>query len=815
MKLKAYQKAAKSSGDLRQNIPKGAKSYFESNVGKLGEGHKGGYAAMKKDYLKREQDFADSLGTDTKRKEELDGDLNGKWVDVKDANGNPVIDPTTGERKKVWKEGVVENIKNKQEAVKETRKDIAAQDKELIKMRASAKVHEETVREAQEELDQASSDEKNTDNPFVDADLAKKRRDAATKLKNARAAQEKNAREISASESNLRTKQQELSAHQAEGRALEEQKRRIEEELPRTNRGFVYAENLEKAAKSNVKILGFDTGLKAPGFMAPGGIVFGTNYEQQAAASAIRKKIKNQTKYKSTIDAFKEMRDQGMISEEGANQALETIDNASDSRGGGGPSFGGNQGTGGGAGPSGGASPQPGGGATGSGGGSSTGGSGSGGTGGGPSGGTGGPTPSAQPFRRPTPPNGGPSGQAVRPPFPTPNTRPTSFRQFNASEAIPQNPGTDPRFAGIDTTNPEAIKQARGQVLRDEAEERRTAQAARSTASASAEAATPIAPTEIPTPTPTSRAVPQMPQPVQQQQAQARPAVTEPTPAPRSSVSSPDGVETQPVQQQARQTPSPARSGWSRLNAFSSRRPQQNQTVAQSAPTKPAPTPSTSARPAFDPKVAALTQQHAAPAQATPPSRPAAPVVPPQSQELLRQYNVPKIPVPRDPINRWHAEDEARKVFGTDGPFTDKELGIALQAQAAQQQKDLIDRMPPVSIQAGATGVRGMEAIDYLQRNRSKIFVYDKYGNPKRFDDAFPSWNVANRGEGFGAWGTGYSKGLDGDVVGGKEVTSLIDLIHGDGDYRFHPDIAARFGYTQKPYEPTDKLGLNLPKKST
>jgi hypothetical protein len=312
LKLKTYQKAAKSSGDLRQNLPKGAKSYFESHVGTLGEGHKGGYAAMKKDYVKRHQDFADSLGVDMKRKEELEGRLNGQWEDVKDANGKPVIDPATGQAKQVWKKGITEQISDQQKKVKATQKDIAEQDKELIRMRATAKGHDTTVKEAQKKLSEATTDDE--------------QKNAQKELDSAKKAQSNHAAEIAAQENSLRTKQQELSAHQAEGRALEEQRHHIEEELPRTNRGYVYAENLEKAAKSNMTILGFDTGLKAPGFMAPGGIVVGTNYEQQAAANAIRKKQKAQQKHKSLIDAFHYMKDEGILPEdlEGFDETLMT-----------------------------------------------------------------------------------------------------------------------------------------------------------------------------------------------------------------------------------------------------------------------------------------------------------------------------------------------------------------------------------------------------------------------------------------------------------------------------------------------------------
>jgi hypothetical protein len=192
--LQTAQKMAKSSGDLRQNLPKGAKSYFESKVGTLGEGHKGGYAAMKKAYVEGEVKFGESLGVDTKRQAELEGERDGKWEEVKDENGKPVIDPATGKVKRVWKKGVTEQISDQQKKVRASQKEIAAQEEKLAKLNAGTPDH--------------------------DKEMIK-----------------------------LRAKQQELSTYQAEGRALEERRRYIDEELPKTNRGFMYAENLGEVAE--------------------------------------------------------------------------------------------------------------------------------------------------------------------------------------------------------------------------------------------------------------------------------------------------------------------------------------------------------------------------------------------------------------------------------------------------------------------------------------------------------------------------------------------------------------------------------------
>lgn len=376
MKLKTYQKAAASSGDIRNSTRLGkiAKAVPYAKEIDLGKGTgTGGYTAMRKKYEEGHVKFAESLGVDTERQTALRNELDGEFVIVKDADGNPVIDPATGQPKRERRKGVKERIEDTKKEVTRTQEEIDT--------------HKEELSRARKEGD-------------TDA--------------------------IAYHERGLALKQQELSAHQAESRTLRERKRQIEEEeLPMTHRGLAYATNLEKAATSNIKVLGWDTGLKAPGYMAPGGIVFGTNYEQQSAANAIRKKFKNQTKYKSTIDALKEMKSQGVISGETANKSINELENASEGQDGG--SRGQNT------------------------------------SDNGDTGGTTGPTPSAQPFRRPPssdPQPSTPSSTAA------PVDTPRPFREFTAGEAIPTPAQTDPRF-NSNETDPAKIREAYGRYMRE------------------------------------------------------------------------------------------------------------------------------------------------------------------------------------------------------------------------------------------------------------------------------------------------------------------------------------------------------------
>lgn len=299
MRLKAYSKAGSASGDVRATRLGGLAGKASGlDLGKATG--KGGYAAIRKAYDEKEVKFADSLGVDTKTKEKLENELSGTWVDEKGADGKPVIDPATGKPRKVWQAGVDEKLKKTKTQAENKQKVITDHERTLARLRNQSEAHTQRVTAAQAAVDRAQE-------PAT-------REAAARELQRARDAQTTHIEQVTTHEQALTTHKQEHAQIQEAGRVLEERKRTIQEGIVSTNRGLRYANTLEQAAKTRKGGIGILTGGRG-----------GTSEELAGATAAIRKKQKNQAKYASTIAAFQDMKEQGMLSEEVADQAIESL----------------------------------------------------------------------------------------------------------------------------------------------------------------------------------------------------------------------------------------------------------------------------------------------------------------------------------------------------------------------------------------------------------------------------------------------------------------------------------------------------------